>query len=66
VLFKKKKDGMLSCVWIIGGYINFTIKNKFLLPHIDVLFDYLCRTQMFSKINLHSGYHQIWVKELDV
>ncbi len=53
---------MLRCVWTIGGYINFTIKKKNLLLHIDDLFDYLC----FSKINLHSGYHQIWVKELDV
>jgi hypothetical protein len=57
---------MLRCVWIIGGYINFTIKNKFPLPHIDDLFDYLCKTQMFSKIDLHNGYDQIWVKELDV
>ncbi len=53
-------------MWTIGGYIKSIINNKFPLPHIDDLFDYVCITQIFSKIDLHNGYHQIQVKELDV
>lgn len=42
------------------------IQNKFPLSRIDDLFDQLKRVSVFSKIDLHSGYHQLWIKELDV
>jgi hypothetical protein len=32
-----------------------TIKNKYPLPHIDILFDQLIGAQVFSKINLTSA-----------
>ncbi|WVZ63513.1 hypothetical protein U9M48_013138 [Paspalum notatum var. saurae] len=43
-----------------------TIKNKYPLPHIDILFDQLAGAKVFSKINLRSGYYQIKIREEDI
>jgi hypothetical protein len=43
-----------------------TIKNKYSLPRIDNLFDQLQGSQVFSKIVLRSGCHQMKIKENDV
>ena len=43
-----------------------TIKNKYPLPRIDDLFDQLQGSQIFSKIDLRSRYHQLKVKAEDV
>ncbi|GJY39740.1 putative reverse transcriptase domain-containing protein [Tanacetum coccineum] len=43
-----------------------TIKNHYLLPRIDDLFDQLQGSQYFSKIDLRSGYHQLRVHEDDI
>jgi hypothetical protein len=43
-----------------------TIKNKYPLPRIDILFDQLARAQVFSKIDLRSGYHQIRIRAEDM
>ena len=42
-----------------------TIKNKYLLPRIDDLFDQLKGATVFSKIDLRSGYYQLKVCESD-
>jgi hypothetical protein len=42
------------------------IKNQYPLPRIDDLFDQMKGVTMFSKIDLRSGYHQLWIKEEDI
>ena len=43
-----------------------TVKNKYPLPRIEDLFYQLKRASVFSKIDLQSGYYQLWVKDVDV
>lgn len=57
-LFVKKKDESLRLCVDYRPLNAVTIKNKYPLPHIDVLFDQLVRAKVFSKIDLRSGYHQ--------
>ncbi|GJR90761.1 putative reverse transcriptase domain-containing protein [Tanacetum coccineum] len=43
-----------------------TVKKRYPLPRIDDLFDQLQGSRYFSKIDLHSGYHQLRVHEADI
>ena len=43
-----------------------TIKNRYPLPRIDDLFDQLRGARVYSKIDLHTGYHQLRVREADI
>jgi hypothetical protein len=43
-----------------------TIKNKYSLPHIDILFDQLASAKVFSKVDLCSGYYKIKIHLKDV
>jgi hypothetical protein len=43
-----------------------TIKNKYPPPRIDILFNQLAGAQVFSKIDLCSGYHQIKIRVEDI
>jgi hypothetical protein len=38
-----------------------TVKNKYLLPRINDLFNQLRGVGVFAKIDLRSGYHQLKV-----
>jgi hypothetical protein len=66
VLFVKKKDGTLRLCIDFQQLNKYTIKNKYLLPQIDDLFDQLRGAKIFSKINLREGYHQVRIKEKDI
>jgi hypothetical protein len=65
-LFVKKKDGSLRMCVDYRPLNAVTIKNKYQLPRIDVLFDQLAGAKVFSKIDLRSGYHQIKIRASDV
>ncbi|GJV31479.1 putative reverse transcriptase domain-containing protein [Tanacetum coccineum] len=43
-----------------------TVKNRYPLPRIDDLFDQLQGSNVYSKIDLRSGYHQLRVREEDI
>ena len=62
----KKKDNSLRLCVDYRPLNAVTIKNKYPLPGIDVLFDQLAGTNIFSKINLRSGYHQIKIRPCDI
>jgi hypothetical protein len=66
VLFVKKKDESMRLCIDYRELNKVTVKNKYPLPRIDDLFDQLQGSQVFSKIDLRSGYHQLKVKEEDV
>ena len=65
-LFVKENDGSLRLCVDYRPLNAVTIKNKYPLPHIDVLFDQLAGAKIFSKIDLRSGYHQIKIRPCDI
>ncbi|GJT19730.1 reverse transcriptase domain-containing protein [Tanacetum coccineum] len=66
VLFVKKKDGSFRMCINYRELNKLTIKNRYLLPRIDDLFDQLQGSSVYSKINLRSGYHQLRVRDEDI
>ena len=65
MLFSKNKDK--TQLFIDYRQLNrVTIKNRYPLPRIDDLFDQLRGAQVYSKIDLRTGYHQLRVREADI
>jgi hypothetical protein len=56
-LFVKKKNQFLRLCVDYRPFNVVTIKNKYPLPRIDILFDQLAGARVLSKIDLRSGYH---------
>jgi hypothetical protein len=65
-IFVKKKDHTLRLRVDYRPLNEVTIKNKYPLPRIDLLFDQLAGAKVFSKIDLRSGYHQIKIRLEDI
>jgi hypothetical protein len=65
-LFVKKNDESLRLSVDYCPLNAVTTKNKYQLPHIDVLFDQLVGAKVFSKIDLRSSYHQIKIRASDI
>ncbi|GJU57463.1 putative nucleotidyltransferase, ribonuclease H [Tanacetum coccineum] len=65
LLVKNKDDSFKMCI-DYRELNKLTIKNRYPLPRIDDLFDQLQASQLFSKIDLRSGYHQLRVHEDDI
>ncbi|XP_015162433.1 uncharacterized protein [Solanum tuberosum] len=64
-LWKKKDGSMHMCIYY-RQLNKVTIKNKYMIPCIDDLFDQLQGASVFSKIDLRSGYHQLKVRVEDI
>jgi hypothetical protein len=65
-LFVKKKDQSLRLCVDYRPLNAVTVKNKYPLPRIDILFDQFSGAKVFFKVDLHSGYHQIKIHSEDV
>ncbi|GJR96913.1 putative reverse transcriptase domain-containing protein [Tanacetum coccineum] len=66
ILFVKKKDGSFKMCIDYRELNKLTVKNRYLLPRIEDLFDQLQGSSIYSKIDLRSGYHQLRVREQDI
>nr|GEW11715.1 putative reverse transcriptase domain-containing protein [Tanacetum cinerariifolium] len=63
VLFVKKNDGSFRMCIYYRELNKLTVKNHYLLPRIDDLFDQLQGSSIYSKIDLRLGYHHLRVHE---
>jgi hypothetical protein len=66
VLFVQKKDGLQRMCVDYRSLNDVTMKNKYLLPHTEDLFDQMRGARVFSKIDLRSGYHQMKIRPSDI
>jgi hypothetical protein len=65
-LFVEKKDKELRLCVNYRPLNVVTIKNKYPLPRIDIMFNQIVGAQVFSKIDLRSDYHQIKICAEDI
>jgi len=65
VMVLKKYDEWCMCLEY-RTLNKLTIKDKFSTPIVDDLLDEMNGANFFTKMDLHFGYHQIWMKEVDI
>jgi hypothetical protein len=65
IVCREEDKELCLCVdyWLLNAV---TIKNKYPLIRIDVMFDQLDGAQVFSKIDLQPGYYQIKIRAEDI
>nr|GEW53133.1 putative reverse transcriptase domain-containing protein [Tanacetum cinerariifolium] len=66
MLFVKKKDISFRMYIDYRELNNLTVKNRYPLSRINDLFDRLQGSNVYSKINLQTGYHQLRIREEDI
>nr|GFB65434.1 putative reverse transcriptase domain-containing protein [Tanacetum cinerariifolium] len=66
VLFIKKKDRSFKMCIDYMELNKLTVKNHYPLMRIDDLFDQIQGSNVYSKIDLRSSYHQLRVREQDI
>jgi len=64
ILVRKKNGSWRMCI-DYRALKKITIKNRYPLPCKDDLLDQLKEVVYFTKLNLHSGYHQVKFAEQD-
>jgi hypothetical protein len=65
-MFVKKKDQSLRLCVDYRPLNAVTIKNKYPVPRIDILFHKLAGAKVFSKVDLHLGYDQMKIGPEDI
>ena len=66
VLFAKRKDKTIRLCIDYRQLNRVTIKNRYPLSMIDDLFDQLRGVQVYSKIDLRTGYSKLRVREVNI
>ncbi|GKE50491.1 putative reverse transcriptase domain-containing protein, partial [Tanacetum coccineum] len=66
VVFVKKKDRSFRMCIDYRELNKLTVKNRYPLSRIHDLFDQLQGSNVYSKLDLRSGYHQLGVREEDI
>jgi hypothetical protein len=63
VLFARKKDGTLRMCIDFRALNRVTIKNKYPLPLVGDLIDWLRKAKIFTKLDLRVGYNNVRIAE---